>query len=624
NTFNIDDVPSGLYATADSYYIAFLDGIWHAPQQDSSGKMWTRSPENCRLQYFASLPNGDYIIKYTLEYLNSAVGTYDNTEYYAVLKKTNSKYGYTATELGTINAMPDEYKNSDFLKDARKGSMHTSNLKFDYEKVNSFETFDDYAKYLKEVFAVLNGSEPTAPAVEDVSKYIKTACSRLSKTTLSSIDNKVEISDESIKNGTKIANKTSKKLWSIAEDYKCKPNKTVDIPLQITIDGLNDKFTPSVVLDKNSTSLKNDVTEMRILFGDNRHAIILSNQDYEALTSAYGNMMLTFGLSKKDGTIIEYFNENGNKIDYISATPKFAIPANDKYDTVYYTHSDGTKYNIGGKFDNINQTLEVSSKFPGLFEVENNSPNISDIGNLDGALQDKIKYLVSKEYFLTVRNSFKPNEPYSRYDAALALSGMLYIRDPNAKTTYYDLSVTDPQYLSVASIDNANINIYSNEREKAFNGTSAVGLETTYGKSLELLANIRGYKYPKISNDKDLPYQSIYINFPDISFANPAYIDELALGAREGLINDGMTLFADENTFDRHEAVEFLYAVDQRLNETSPISFNATSNYASTATRFKPSSPKKFDVPPIMKVYTWCFAIGIVGYLILKFKPRTR
>lgn len=621
-TFGVEGIPDGVLSTNDQYFISYVGGTWQAPQQSGTGTMWTRSPENCKIQYFCSLPDGRFLVHYTLEYLQDATGTYGSTTYYAILKKADTRYGYIADELGQTAVLPDEYKNAGFLDAAKSGCLTKSNLEFDYEKVREFSGLDNYKNDLKEKLDGLNGTAPTGPAVNDIAVFIEAACTRLATVRVSAENNFVELNHDKIEAAATTASEVSKTLWGLAEEYSVTPNYQTVVPLQVIIQNLNEDSAPIIKLDRQLYSELQDANEVRILLGDNRHGIAFSKAELDAVSDSYGSMGIQYGSAKGGGIILNFFNENGNEIEKLPVRPEFAIPAEDRLETVFYTHANGKEFNIGGQYDSMNQTLEFRTAYPGRFRTKLNVKDITDIGQLSGETQDQIRYLVSKDLLAVVGGQFEPEEQYSKYDAAQAVSGMLFVRDPEAQTSYIDLTETDPQYLTVASVDQAGLDLYPENESKKFGGISAVGLEAAFAKSLALLEPHQGYFYPKGSNDRQLPYQSPYLNFPDISYLNAAYLEELALGVREGIVEDGKALFAQDNQLSREDAAAFLYRLNEHLNPVAPMAFQADGQFASSTERFKPRAPESFDIPVIVWMYVGCFLVGLFGYFIMKMKKK--
>ena len=175
----------------------------------------------------------------------------------------------------------------------------------------------------------------------------------------------------------------------------------------------------------------------------------------------------------------------------------------------------------------------------------------------------------------------------------------------------------------VASIEEAGIKLYSDQGGLRFNGNSAVGLEDTFTMSLALLVDYKGYYLPDLGNDTDRPYASIYLNYPDIQYMKKASLGKLALGAREGIINDGISLTKTENRFDRSSAAEFLYRLFERMCEVAPAKFDAgESGYKSSAAFYNPLATMRFDPPPIVYLYLGCFAVGLIFALLLWFMEK--
>lgn len=617
NTFGISTTPDAVRNAADDYYIDHTDGNYHPPQQNPNDTMWTWSPESCKIQYFAKLKEGGYLVHYIPEYLESGSGKHNGSLYYAKLKDGDTSCGYVAAEIGTVSSLDDKYIKMGFLEDAKNGSEAVSNVTIDYSRTEDFSSVEEYDNYLAEILESLGADSPSGPGVNDIAAYITSACIRNSKAEITAENNTVTLTLDSIRDSAVAADKTSDTLWKRVTDKGIRPNKKIIVPVQIIVRGLNEDSAPRIVFDSELCRDDMNISYMRILIGDNNHSIIMDKATCNKLIETYGTFTIEMGAAVGNGYIIKFFDSENNQIDKLPIKVNFSIPAQDKYDSVYTT-SDGRDFNIGGIFDEKNKALEFKTNTSGLYKVKNNTPDISDIGDIDSKQQEHIKMLVSKDYFATKGTRFEPNDQYSNYDAARAVSGMLFTVDTDARAMYNDVDESDPQSMYVASIDEANIKLYSDQGGLRFNGNSAVGLEDTFALSMALLVDYKEYYVPDMGGDSDRPYASIYLNYPDIQYMDKSSLGNLALGAREGIINDGMALTAQENRLDRKTAAEFLYRLFVRMCEVSPTEFDAGEDgYKSAATFYNPISTMKFEVQPIMYIYLGCLAVGIIFAILL-------
>lgn len=617
NTFGISSTPDAVRSVADDYYIDHTDGNYHPPQQDPSDTMWTWSPESCKIQYFAKLKDGDYLVHYIPEYLESGSGKHNGSLYYAKLQEGNTSCGYVAAEIGTISSLDDKYIKAGFIEDAKKGSKAVSNVEIDYEKNGGFSSVEEYDEYLAQILEDLGSNSPSGIGVNDIAAYITSACIRNSKIEITAENNTVNLTLDNIKDSAAAADKTSSTLWNRVTEKGINPNKKVVVPIQIVVGGLNEDSAPRVVFSSDLSRDDMNISYMRILIGDNNHSIIMDKATCNKLIETYGTFTIEIGASVGNGYIINFFDEENRRIGKLPIKVNFSIPAQDKFDSVYTT-SDGRDFNIGGMYDEKNKSLEFKTNTSGLYKVKNNTPDISDIGDASPEEQEHIKMLVSKDYFATKGTRFEPNNQYSNYDAARAIAGMLFTVDTDARAMYNDVDEADPQSMYVASIDEAKIKLYSEQGGLRFNGNSAVGLEDTFVLSMALLVDYKEYYIPNLGNDSDRPYASIYLNYPDIQYMNKSSLGNLALGAREGIINDGMALAAEENRIDRKTAAEFLYRLFERMCEVSPTEFDAGENgYKSSAAFYNPISTMKFEPQPIMYIYLGCLAVGVIFAILL-------
>lgn len=617
NTFDLDLTPSAVLDCADDYYIDHADGNYHPPQQNPSGTMWTRSPESCKIQYLAELNDGTLIVHYIPEYLESANGMHNGSLYYAKLKYGDTSSGYVATEIGTVAALDDELLKMGFLEDAACGSEAISNISIDYKKTEGYTTIEEYKEYLNEILDLLGENSPNGPAVNDIAAYITAACLRNSKIEIKAEDNAAYINLEKIKDAAGAAVRTSDELWELVRERGISPNKAVVIPIQIIITNLNEDSAPRVVFEEDLQENDLGISNMRILIGDNSHGIVMDKATCDMIINNYGDFMVEMGSAIGGGYIINFYDKDNNSIEKLPVKVNFSIPASGEYDSVFNT-CDGRDFNIGGIFDQCNNAIEFKTNTSGLYKTKDNTPNITDIDELSEKQQEHIKLLVSKDYFATVGSKFRPDEQYSNYDAARAVAGILFTVDTDARADYNDVDESDPQAVYVASIEKANIKLYTDQGGLRFNGNSAVGLEDSFTMSLALLVDYKGYYIPDLGNDDDRPYESIYLNYPDIQYMKKESLGTLALGAREGIINDGMALCNTENRFDRQSAAEFIYRLFMRMCEVSPVKFDAgDSGYKSATSFYNPLSTINFETPPIVYLYLGCFAVGIIFAILL-------
>ncbi len=617
NTFDLNSTPSDVINAADKYYIDHTDGNFHPPQQDPSGTMWTRSPESCKIQYFAELDDGTYIAHYIPEYLESASGKHNGSLYYAKLKLAPTSCGYLATELGTVSSLDDNMIKMGFLDDAAQGSRALSNIAIDYEAASGFTTIDEYEKYLTEIIDGLGANSPNGPAVNDIAAYISAACLRNSGARFKAENNTVTITADTIRDSAAAAVRTSAALWENLDRRGIHPNKDVVVPIQLIITDLDENSPPRIVFDESLKADDMGISNMRVLIGDNSHSLIMDKATCNLIIERHGTFTVEMGAAMGGGYIINFYDRDMNLIDKLPTKVNFSIPAGNEYDSVYNT-CDGRDFNIGGIYDPINGAIEFKTNLIGLYKTKNNEPKISDIDELSDDEKEHIKQLVSKDYFTATGGRFRPDDQYTNYDAARAIAGMLFTVDTDARVDYSDIDESDPQAVYVASIDEADIRLYTDQGGLRFNGNSAVGLEDSFTRSLGLLVEYKGYYYPDMGNDSDRPYASIYLNYPDAQYMDKESLPALAMGAREGIINDGMALCNTENRFDRGSAAEFLYRLFERMCQVPPSKFDAgESGYMSNTVFYNPLTTMKFETPPIVYLYLGCFAVGILFAIIL-------
>lgn len=617
NTFGITSTPNTVVYAADSYYIDHTDGNFHPPQQQPTKDMWTWAPESCKIQYIVKLDDGTYLVHFIPEYLEISNGKHNGSLYYAKLKDGATSSGYIATEIGIVSALDDKFIKMGFLEDSKNGAQTLSNIKMMYNETKDFSSVEEYKKHLEDVFWQLGDNSPNGPAINNIAAYISSACLRNSKIEFTANDNIVTIDLESIKDSASAAVRTSDALWDNVNDKGIENNKKIVVPIQIVVENLNENKAPKIIFDRSLIEDDLGISYMRILLGDNSHSIIMDKATCNRIIEEYGTFSIEMGMSISGGYIINFFDSENNQIDKLPIKVNFSIPATDVYDSVYTT-SDGRDFNIGGIYDDGNSALEFKINTSGIYKVKNNTPNISDISELDQALQEQIRFLVSKDYFAITGTRFRPYDAYTNFDASRAISGILFTVDTDARAKYNDIDEADPQSMYVASIEEAGIKLNSEQGGLRFNGNYAVGLQDTYNLSLELLKDYKEYFVPDLGSNKDRPYSSIYLNNPDLQYIEEDTLENIALGTREGIINDGMALAASQNRINRSESAEFLYRYFMRMCEVSPTVFDAGEDgYRSNSVFYNPLTTMTFETPTIVYIYLGCFVVGIIFSILL-------
>ena len=76
---------------------------------------------------------------------------------------------------------------------------------------------------------------------------------------------------------------------------------------------------------------------MRILIGDNSHSVIMDKATCNRIIDDNGEFTVEMGSAIGGGYIINFFDQNNERIEKLPAKVNFSIPAENAYDSVFTT-----------------------------------------------------------------------------------------------------------------------------------------------------------------------------------------------------------------------------------------------------------------------------------------------
>lgn len=443
-----------------------------------------------------------------------------------------------------------------------KVSTAATNITPDYKKAKGFKTADEFIQYLR---TLLEGSNPNDSAKAEIVKFMEYAIERIGSCKLKAKSGKVSVDAAVIESVIAKCKKLKDSFEDLANDNDITLNKDIDLCIRIDADGAKLSKGVTVVFDESVTEWTAIADKIKIVLDSDSHAVIAASDAINAMLS--GGVCSVKIERDKNKYTITYLDSHGKQVATCPSKLTFALSSDSEYNVVYYER-DGKKENWSGQYNSADSAIEFMTAFSGVYYVEENDTDITDIADLSDEEQQAIRFMVSRGYFTLADSKFNPYGLLSRNDFTKALVSIFYELDYEAKTTFADVAADDAYYTYIASSQNAEI--IKGFEDNTFRGTNNTTKEEVVSIAARTIAEQKDYTYPQNADD--------YIAFADS--ADITYWEgqkgEIALAVREGLIARGGT-FAPKADITRVEAALILYRLFNILYEVTGAGADAGS-----------------------------------------------
>ncbi len=296
--------------------------------------------------------------------------------------------------------------------------------------------------------------------------------------------------------------------------------------------------------------------------------IILNIEDFKiafdarTLEQEIANGNLSIFVNKENNEVynITFKDQNGQVKNTVLVKTFISIPyeIKNKNKSVYYTQSEGDiQDNIGGNYDLEFKAFEVETKSSGRFEIKDSkNKEFTDISKMDNETQVAIKSLVSKG-IMKGRNEteFEPDKTITREEFTRAIVKTFYELDRSAKTTFTDVLEEDEYYSYIASSQKENI--VKGYPDDTFKGKEDITKEDVISICARALHERKKYIYPE--NPKEI------IRAKDRDSILDYAVKEVALAAREGIINNSKSKLNPQESVTRAEVAVMLERLIKKL-----------------------------------------------------------
>lgn len=422
--------------------------------------------------------------------------------------------------------------------------------------LNYGEAGKDKAEYLEKAMTQIDGTAVNDAAKSQIVYYVQTAVTEASEVSVKCKGNSAVIDGADVTKCLENAQKTRNDMTAALDGVTL--NKTVDIIIRVVCRNMDAGETAQITFDPSILDTIGDADRIQVILGDNQHGVSISADALHSLIAQYSQITVQVQKVGDAAYAIVFADAEGSRIEQMSESIAFTLPAPNEMATVFAAYSGGSD-NWGGQFDGVNKTIEFSTPYSGEYEIIDNAADIKDIADLDQQTADAIRFMVSKGYFaVDDENNFNPDETLNRYMFVEALVRMFFTTDHTLKTSFTDVPADSPYYTYVASGEKDNI--VEGISVTKFAGDQEVTREQIIALCARTLADKKGYTYPETPDE--------YLTFTDADKIGGWARSTTALAVREGLIDRGGEL-APKEAVSRDEAALMLYKLFMLLYETS-------------------------------------------------------
>ena len=453
------------------------------------------------------------------------------------------------------------------------------NLTVDYSQVNSGD-LEEVKEYLQSVLDNMDGLTPNDAAKQVLAEAVESALTAGCSGAVTGQDNRLTLDGAGLDSLTERAVEMIRALEGLLTDNGVALNRPLTARIRVLWSNLDWGAPCQVTLDQGLLDAMGDCT-VQVLLGDGQHGLQLSPETVKDLVTAHGSVAVRLAAGEEGVYTVQFLDSQGNLLEQLDSAVTLFLPCASPLATVMATYRGGSD-NWGGQYDEGNGVILFDVRYPGDYQVLENSVEIDDIGDLPQEVQQAIRFMVSKGYFSLEEGKFLPQDPLNRYAFSEALVGMFFALDRQLQTSFPDVPAESPYYPYVASGEHSHI--IEGLGDGTFGGEIALTVEQMLALAARTLMEQKGYTAPADA-------QRYVSGFSDGLETSDWAVEQAALAIREGLLDPGGALRPQE-AVTRAQAALILYRLFLLLHEVSPVALdlppvtqlNSTAQQAGTDT----------------------------------------
>ena len=437
---------------------------------------------------------------------------------------------------------------------ALKARILEPNTRYDYTVIAAFGTKKEYLDYLEEQLDGLDGQPINDKGKLETAKYIQVMYENAVFTQLATEENRVVLGLKQMETIAAELSELLKRTESLLDKYNVTLNRMPQVTIRVFATQLDWGKPIEVELEPDILSALQEMQTLRVVLD---HSGVGFSIQMDALPS---NTPVRFSIRcQNDIYSLNFKDGTGAEITRSPIPVTLYLPAQTPLASVELQYN-GNHDNWGGQYDANSGLIFFSTQWSGLYQVVENTVEITDIGQLTEEQQRIIRFMVSKGFFQVRDGNFYPDSIFSRYDFAKALVGMFYALDRDATCIFTDVPKDGSEYPYVASAFEAGI--AEGIGNNLFAGDRAVTREQAIAFCARTLVEKKGYLLPENLNE--------YGNFSDRDQISQWAMEYIALAEQLGLIEGGGML-VPQGEMTCAESAELLYRMFMLLYEVTPI-----------------------------------------------------
>lgn len=434
--------------------------------------------------------------------------------------------------------------------------QNKSNIVMDYSPLWTFTSPTEFSQHLDQVLNNTVGLVVNQHGRKEIAQYLELVLQQMATLHVYASEGQISLLGEDF--ATALPRMQEQKILfdAVLIKHNANPNRTLDQSVQVVINQMSLSQGLDITLDQGILAQLPEEIDLQIRLAESPLALYISRENLKLILSETGDLTINLSSLGQNKYSLSFTNEEGKKIESLPASFSLSLPASSPFDTVYYEED-----NWGGQWDEINESITLSLSRAGDYLVEANEETILDIKDLSEEEQKAIEFMVSRGYFALEEGEFHPQDFLSRYDFAVALVGIFYALDREARTNFMDVEKDSPYYAYVASAQMANLMSGYNIHD--FAGDLNITQEQVLSAVARSLSEDKGYQYPT--------NLAPYLNFSGANTLSDWAEEGAALCMLEGIILRGETVWP-QYEISRGKAALYLYRLFQLLYEPSPVS----------------------------------------------------
>ncbi len=481
-----------------------------------------------------------------------------------------------------------------------------SNVYIDYGRVSGILNFDEHLNYLNNLVSEF-GHIANKNAKKEISNYIEYAVNKSSRTKLKSKKNVYAIDSTSVSMVSEYAVNCMERMVAV-----CKPNGIEfenDLMLvpEIVLSGVD--LTKPVRIEFKSgvaAGLK-DVSGLKVML-DSSHGVYLTAENIAYLEQNVDSFCIE--IKHSPGKIsVSFADRNNTLIKKLEKPVSFILPAKTRFSSVMRTTNSGSKI-IGGEFNALFKTVAFMTKVSGTYQVVEDDITVNDIGRLTENEQKAVFFASSTGAISLDNNNFNPNETITNEEFITALIKLFYEVNPEATSTFTDITSDDECYPYIASAEELGLTSLYNGTE--FMKDSSINRETAVSLCGRTLVKSGMFAYPE-KDDENLP------------FADKKKLSELSTAdisvALSAEVLNATKYFSPDAKLSRKEASVLLYNTHMALFEDAAIT--TSTSIKSVAEKEIPEEKIDWELYAAIIIFA-AILVLFIGYIIRKLIKRRK